>query len=72
MTMWTRYDYLCTNCDALIEVTAKVFRALDPDCICGNSFVINIGTSPAYKPVVSDVSKVTPTTVVKIDSNPYN
>ena len=70
--MWTRYDYICTNCDALIEVTAKVKPALDADCICGNGSVINIGTSPAYKPVITDVSKVTPTKVVKIDSNPYN
>jgi hypothetical protein len=70
--MWTRYDYVCTNCDALIEVTAKAKHRLDPDCICGNGFVINIGTSPAYKPVITDVSKVTPTQVVKINTNPYN
>jgi hypothetical protein len=72
MTMWTRYDYLCTNCDALIEVTARAKHKLDPDCICGNGNVINIGTSPAYKPVVTDVTNITPTRVVKIDSNPYN
>jgi hypothetical protein len=48
--MWTRYDYLCTNCDALIEVTANVEPALDADCICGNSAVINIGNAPAHKP----------------------
>jgi hypothetical protein len=70
--MWTRYDYLCTNCDALIEVTARAKHRLDPDCICGNGSVINIGTSPAYKPVITDVSKVTPTQVVKINTNPYN
>jgi hypothetical protein len=70
--MWTRYDYLCTNCDALIEVTAKVFRALDPDCICGNGSVINIGTSPAYEPVIKSVTKDTPAGLVKINTNPYN
>jgi hypothetical protein len=42
MTMWTRYDYLCTNCDALIEVTARAKHKLDPDCICGNGSVIDI------------------------------
>jgi hypothetical protein len=70
--MWTRYDYLCTNCDALIEVTAKAKHRLDPDCICGNGFVINIGTSPAYEPVVKSVTKDTPAKVVKINTNPYN
>jgi hypothetical protein len=77
--MWTRYDYVCTNCDALIEVTANVFRTLDPDCICGNGSVINIGTSPAgetlrgaYKKSVKSVTKDTPTQVVKINTNPYN
>jgi uncharacterized Fe-S cluster protein YjdI len=64
--MWNRYDYLCTNCDALIEVTAKAEPALDADCICGNSAVINIGSAPAHKPgswakaKAKDVSKVTP------------
>ncbi len=72
LTMWTRYDYLCTNCDALIEVTAKASHKLDPDCICGNGHVINIGRSPAYKPVVSDVTKNTQPEVVKINTNPYN
>ena len=72
--MWTRYDYLCTNCDALIEVTAKAKHILDPDCICGNGSVIDIGRSPAYKPVASEtfVTNVIPTTVVKINTNPYN
>jgi hypothetical protein len=79
MTMWTRYDYVCTNCDALIEVTARAKHRLDPDCICGNGSVINIGTSPAgatlrdaYKKSVKSVTNDTPTQVVKIDSNPYN
>jgi hypothetical protein len=44
--MWTKYEYLCTNCDALIEVTANVPHALDPDCICGNGKVIRINKFP--------------------------
>ena len=72
ITVWTKYDYVCTNCDALIEITAQVFRALDPDCICGNSMVISIGTSPGNAPIITDVSNVTPTNVVKINTNPYN
>ena len=68
MTMWTKYDYLCTNCDALIEVTALEIARVDPDCICGRGMVIRIGLSPAFQPVI----EVTPPEVVKINSNPYN
>jgi|LakMenE01Jun11ns_1017448.scaffolds.fasta_scaffold9357860_2 hypothetical protein len=44
--MWTKYEYLCTTCDALIEVTANVPQALDPDCICGQGNVIRINKYP--------------------------
>lgn len=65
---WTRYDYVCTNCDALIEITACVYPAIDPDCLCGNGMVINIGNYPGNAPVID----ITPTKVVKINTNPYN
>jgi len=52
--MWTKYDYLCTNCDSLIEVTAEVLHVLDPDCICGNGAVIGIGVSPGNAPIIVD------------------
>jgi short-subunit dehydrogenase len=58
--MWTKYDYLCTNCDALIEVTAQVKPQLDADCICGNGSVINIGTSLGNAPIITDVTDITP------------
>ena len=53
-SVWTKYDYVCTHCDALIEITAKTKPQLDPDCTCGiiNS-IIQIGATRA------DVSKVT-------------
>jgi hypothetical protein len=70
--MWTRYDYLCTDCDALIEVTAHVYNSCAPKCICGDGHVINIGASPAYEPVVKSVTKDTKPGVVKINTNPYN
>ena len=70
--MWTKYDYVCTNCDALIEVTALEIPRMDPDCICGKGSIIDIGASPAFEPILTDVSKVTPTKVVKINTNPYN
>jgi hypothetical protein len=42
--MWTKYDYLCTDCDALIEITAKIKPSIDPACICeAQSHVIMIG-----------------------------
>ena len=69
MSLWTKYDYVCTNCDALIEVTALEIPRIDPDCICGNGMVINISISPAFEPVVMEV---TPAQVVKINTNPYN
>lgn len=72
IVVWTKYDYVCTNCDALIEITAQVSPALDPDCICGYSMIISIGTSPGNAPIITDVSKVTPSNVVKINTNPYN
>jgi hypothetical protein len=70
--VWTKYDYVCTNCDALIEITAQVKAELDPDCICGNSMIISIGTSPGNAPIITDVSNITPNQVVKINTNPYN
>ena len=73
MTMWTKYDYLCTDCDALIEITACADKVLDPACICGGyGIVILLSESDGNAPILTDVSKVTPRTVVKIDSNPYN
>jgi hypothetical protein len=71
--MWTKYDYLCTDCDALMEITTLVnIREWRGWCPCGSANIINIGVSDAFIPSTYDVSKVTPTQVVKIDSNPYN
>jgi hypothetical protein len=59
-TMWTKYDYLCTNCDTLIEITTLYKNPEDPYCVCSESAVIGIGTSPGNVPIITDVSKVTP------------
>ena len=73
MANWTRYDYLCIDCDALIEITACADLVREPSCICdGEGIVILLGESDGNAPIITDVSKVTPTRVVKIDSNPYN
>jgi hypothetical protein len=71
--MWTKYDYLCVDCDALIEITACVDPFTEPSCICdGEGIVILLSESDGNAPILTDVSNVTPRTVVKIDSNPYN
>jgi len=72
-TNWTKYDYLCTDCDALIEITTLVnIREWRGWCSCGSANIINIGVSDAFAPIITDVSKITPTQVVKVNSNPYN
>jgi hypothetical protein len=71
--MWIKYDYLCVDCDALIEITACADLVREPSCICdGEGIVILLSESDGNAPILTDVSKVTPRTVVKIDSNPYN
>ena len=71
--MWTKYDYLCVDCDALIEITACADPFTEPSCICdGEGIVILLSESDGNAPIITDVSKVTPRTVVKINTNPYN
>jgi len=44
MTNWTKYDYLCTDCDALIEITTMDdlthYRGW---CSCGSPNLTEIG-----------------------------
>jgi hypothetical protein len=71
--MWIKYDYLCIDCDALIEITACADLVREPSCICdGEGIVILLGESDGNAPIITDVTNITPRTVVKIDSNPYN
>jgi hypothetical protein len=71
--MWTKYDYLCIDCDALIEITACAEKVLDPACICdGEGIVILLSESDGNAPLLETVTKVTPRGLVKINSNPYN
>ena len=93
MYNWTKYDYLCTDCDALMEITTlQNIREWRGWCSCGSANLINIGVSDAtVSPTIDtiemldqfksqtgiaidslDVMKVTPTQVVKINTNPYN
>ena len=67
---WTKYTYLCTDCDSLIEVTTNTAPLMDPGCICGlDTFVTRTAVEPEQMaPVIS----ITPSGVVKINTNPYN
>jgi hypothetical protein len=69
--MWNRYTYVCSYCDALIEISAQFYPVVDPTCIC------NTAIKPTYigeedATVDHEVTNVTYTEVVKINTNPYN
>jgi|MGYP000217017502 hypothetical protein len=72
MWNWTKYDYLCTDCDALIEITTlKDIKQWRGWCSCGSANLINIGTSDASR-YEEPVTNITPQRLVKINTNPYN
>jgi hypothetical protein len=65
MTMWTKYSYVCTNCDALIEITTLVEPQDNASCTCMRGAWVT-------RTNVETVAEVTPRPLVKINSNPYN
>jgi hypothetical protein len=68
--MWTKYSYLCTECDALIEVISLTKPNFDPACVCNpRTYVVRTAIEPEQLP---PVISITPSEVVKINSNPYN
>ena len=67
--MWTKHEYVCINCDSLIEITSQSPENVYPDCLCGRGNLIKVNAYPGDKP---SVSKVTRNKVVKINTNPYN
>jgi hypothetical protein len=67
---WTKYDYVCNDCDALMEITTLIkLKSWRGWCSCGSPNIINVGRSPA---IANSVREVTSKEVVKINSNPYN
>jgi DNA-directed RNA polymerase subunit RPC12/RpoP len=69
--MWTKYDYVCSDCDALIEITTlENIREWRGWCSCGSPNLINISVTDATVP--DDVTYITPPKLVKINTNPYN
>jgi DNA-directed RNA polymerase subunit RPC12/RpoP len=70
--MWTKYDYVCSDCDALIEITTlDNIREWRGWCPCGSANIINISVRDATVPD-QDVTSITPPKLVKINTNPYN
>ena len=82
--MWSRYTFVCDpdECDALVEFTARddfgfPLGVVEMTCPCGRKLNY-ISYEEAYAPIITDlndvetVTNITPRTVVKIDSNPYN
>jgi len=71
MNTWTKYDYVCPDCDALIEITTLdgIPMNFDPVCPCGSNSLMSIGV---YDATVPDVTSITAPEVVKINTNPYN
>ena len=69
-TMWTKYSYVCTNCDGLIEITTQANPTIDPACNCSPSaWVTRTALEPTVQPIVTSI---TASEVVKINTNPYN
>jgi Zn-finger nucleic acid-binding protein len=63
--MWTKYSYVCTNCDALIEITTLVDPQENASCTCMRGAWVT-------RTNVETVMEVTPPKLVKINTNPYN
>jgi hypothetical protein len=67
--MWTKYSYVCTNCDALIEITTEVIPEENASCTCmRGAWVTRTAMETVPMPYVVEV---TYTDVVKINTNPY-
>ena len=59
--MWTKYSYVCADCDALIEITSQYEPALDPVCICSHdTWVTRTALEPTVQP---NVMSITPSEV---------
>ena len=62
--MWTKYDYLCTDCDTLFEITTQNELIYEPKCFCDNPHVIRINRY--------DVSQITDPHLDSIGQAHYN
>jgi len=75
---WTKHEFLCTECDTLIEITTywKDEYIATPICPCPHQAIIKLNThvlpGSIFASSHSDVTSITPAPLVKINSNPYN
>jgi hypothetical protein len=63
--MWTKHSYVCTSCDALIEITTNLIPQENASCVCDRRAWVT-------RTNVETVVEVTPRGLVKINTNPYN
>jgi hypothetical protein len=63
--MWTKYSYVCTSCDALIEITTLAIPEENASCTCMRGAWVT-------RTAVEAVTEITPPKLVKINTNPYN
>ena len=40
--MWTKHEYICTNCDTLFEITTSNDLVNEPSCLCSQPKTIKI------------------------------
>lgn len=75
---WIKHEYLCTECDTLMEITTywKDEFVRTPNCPCPHQAIVKLGShklpGSIFASYHSDVTSITPTPLVKINSNPYN
>ena len=68
--MWTKYSYVCTSCDSLIEITTQFIPEENASCVCDRrAWVTQIALEPTVMPTVMSI---TSPQLVKINTNPYN
>jgi hypothetical protein len=42
MSLWVKYEYICTNCDTLYEITSMNPLVSQPACTCSIPHIIRI------------------------------
>lgn len=75
---WTKHEYLCTECDTLMEITTYWNDGYVPipACPCPHQAIIKLSQhklpGSVFESQHSNVSGITAKPLVKINSNPYN
>ena len=75
---WTKHEFLCTECDTLMEFTTYWDDEYvpTPNCPCPHQAIVKLNKTRLEGSVFfsphSDVTSITSAPLVKINSNPYN